>query len=276
MDSSNGGRTSAWRSAAIVGLLGILTTAPFYVWIYRLQSRDSSAAAIGMPSMHMNQMGVFWAFPVLQATGLAALVWAYAGVALGLTRSGRRMRWLPLSRRQTDRLHRQISVLVIALILVHALATAFDAMGDSLVSVFVPWQASWQAAVLAYNLGIFAFYLAVLLGPTYYLRDTIGVRTWRLAHRFALVVYVLSVWHTLIIGADIKYYNWVRPLLWVAQIPLLVLFIRRLLHPAARSRNGVWSGAVRYGLACASAAAAVGIVVILANGSYASVVHSIQ
>lgn len=294
------------QSALVVAVLGVSTVIPFTVWIYRLQSQDRSAAALAMPAMHMERMGVFWAFPLLQAAGLAALLWAYLGVALGLAQSGRPLRWLPLAKGQVDRLHRQISLLVIGLIAVHVVATTFDAMGDDLKTVLVPWQESWTAAVFAYNLGIFAFYLALLLGPTYYLHGRVGARAWRFAHRFVLVVYVLSVWHTLILGADVEHYGWVRPAIWLVQLPLLVLFARRLAQPPRgprrlsvpaptvgppagsrparepvpapelvtwRDRMGV---AVRCVLAAACVAAAVGIVVIVAGGQYASLVRTIQ
>jgi len=273
--SSAPARPRAWRLPAGIALLGLLTAAPIYAWIAVLQSQGHSAAALSMPSMNMNRMGVFWAFPVLQASGLAALLWAYAGVALGLAESGRTMRWLPLRRRDLDRLHRYISLLVIGLIVVHLIATVFDAMGDSLMTVLVPQQESWTAARWAYDLGIFAFYLALLLGPTYYLRRFIGTRAWRFAHRFVVVVYVLSVWHTLIIGADVQHYGWMRPALWLAQVPLLALLCYRLIAPAARSR-GPAGAATRYGVAVASAGAVIAIVTIVAAGHIDTVVQSIQ
>jgi hypothetical protein len=264
-----------WRHAALIGGLGLCTVIPFLAWIAGLQAQDRSAAALSMASMHMNRMSVFWAFPILQAAGIAALIWAYAGVALGLTESGRGIAWLPLRRRELDRLHRHISVLVIVLIAIHALATAFDAMGDSLATVLVPGQESWGAAKWAYDLGIIAFYLALLLGPTYYLRRRIGPRAWRFAHRFVVVVYILSVWYTLILGADVEHYGWVRPFIWLVQIPLLALLGWRLTHPASRGRTR--SGAViRYGLTAVCAAAAIGIVIAVGTGGYASLVASIQ
>lgn len=265
------------RSAVVVAALGVLSTLPFYLVIAHLQAQGRSAAAIGMADMPMANMSVYWAFPVLQASGIAALLWAYAGVALGLAESGTGLRWLPLSRAAADRLHRHISLLVLALILVHAVATALDAMGDGFSSAFVPWQQSWDAAVLAYNVGIFALYLAILVGPSYYLRRRIGPSRWRFLHRFAAVVYVLSVWHTLLLGLDFTYYPWVRPLTWLAQIPLLLLFAHRLLRPARRSqRGGGWAG-VRYGLAgiaILAAAAIAGLVVTGHSGWPARVGHN--
>ena len=274
-------RSGSLRSGAIVAGLGFLTFLPLYIWIYNLQAQDKSPAALDMASMHMNRMNIFWSFPILQASGLAALMWAYVGVLLGLMVSGRNVSWFPLTKTQTNRLHRQISLLVIGLILVHAVATAFDAMGDNFKSAFIPWQATWTAATFGYNLGIFALYLALLLGPTYYLRGKLGVRTWRFAHRFTLVIYILSVWHTLILGADIAYYSWIRPFIWLAQIPLLVLFMRRLLQPAHTVKNSsagtqAWVKAIRYGLVALSGAAIVAVVVIVVTGNSAGFVHSLQ
>jgi methionine sulfoxide reductase heme-binding subunit len=261
-------RARAARSAVTVAALGVASMLPFNMVIYHLQAQGRSAAAVAMGSMHMDRMSQFWAFPILQASGIAALIWAYAGVLLGLLESGTKPAWWPWRRERTDRIHRQISLLVIGLILVHAVATAYDAMGDGWMAAFVPWQQSWGAAVLGYNTGIFALYLAVLVGPTYYLRRRIGPVRWRFVHRFALVVYILSVWHTLLLGVDFSYYPWVRPLTWVAQIPLLALFIRRLARPARRGEGTAraWTSAIRYALIAASAAAVAAIVALVVTG----------
>ncbi|MGH3094390.1 MAG: DUF5134 domain-containing protein [Streptosporangiales bacterium] len=153
----------------------------------------------------------------------------------------------------------------------HVVATAFDAMGDGFLSAFVPWQQSWGASVFAFNIGIFALYLAILVGPTYYLRRRIGPVRWRFLHRFALVVYILSVWHTLLLGLDFTYFPWVRPLTWLAQVPLLLLFTRRLLRPARRGRSPGGAArltalAVRYGLAGLGVTAAAAIVALVVSG----------
>jgi len=253
MDEALGTRSrrsssSGLRSGLIVALAGFLSVVPFYVWIHHLQVQGKSAAALAMPDMHMSQMDKYWSFPILQATGLAALIWAYTGVALGLLESGRRISWVPLSRSQIDRLHRQIGLLVLALMGVHVVATAFDAMGDSWRTATIPWQwanQGWPQAVTGYTTGIVAFYLALLLGPTYYARKALGVARWRFLHRFTLVVYLLSLWHTMILGLDVSHYGWVRPFVWLMQIPLLYLFARRLRMPAAADRTPPGARSVR-------------------------------
>jgi hypothetical protein len=91
--------------------------------------------------------------------------------------SGKNISWFPFKKAQFNQVHRQISLLVIALMLIHAIATAFDAMGDNFITVFIPWQEGWKEAIFGYNLGIFALYLAILIGPSYYLRGKLGART---------------------------------------------------------------------------------------------------
>ena len=264
----------AMRSAVIITVAGVAVTLALYVWIARLQAHNDSPAAISMSSMHMNNMTKYWSFPVLQASGLAGLAFAYLGAILGLQQSGRAASWFPLSYRQIDQVHRQLSLLVIGLVAVHVLATALDAMGDSWKTVLIPGQwasLGWPQAVWGYNIGIFAVYLLVLVAPTFYLRRMIGVRRWRFLHRFVLVFYGLSLWHALILGLDIGAYSWVRPAIWVLQVPLLILLIRRLRSPL-RSDRKMSPGrhlavlAVRYGLQAASAAAIVAIASLVLTG----------
>ena len=264
----------AARSAAIITITGVAVTMVLYVRIARLQAHNRSPAAVAMSSMHMNNMTKYWSFPVLQASGLAGLLFAYLTAILGLQQSGRAVSWFPLSYRQIDRAHRQLSLLVIGLVAVHVLATALDAMGDSWKTVLIPgqWAAQgWPQAVWGYNAGIFAIYILVLVAPTFYLRHMIGIRRWRFLHRFVLVFYGLSLWHALILGLDIGHYPWLRPVIWLLQVPLLALFIRRLRSPL-RSDHKLPPGrrlavtAVRYGLQAASAAAIIAIAALVLSG----------
>jgi methionine sulfoxide reductase heme-binding subunit len=223
---------SSTKSAWSVTTIGAISFFALYAFIYHLQSHDKSAAALGMSSMHMNKMSTFWSFPILQASGLVGLVAAYLAVLLGLQQSRKVAGWFTLDYRSIDSLHRHIALLTLGLVIIHAVSTVFDAMGDSWRTVF--WfngwanaKTGWPAAVWGYDLGIIAFYTFLLLGPTFYLRRKIGVQNWKYLHRFILIFYIGSVWHSLILGLDMSYYKWVRPLLWLLQIPLLWLFAKR-------------------------------------------------
>jgi DMSO/TMAO reductase YedYZ heme-binding membrane subunit len=268
-------RARRWSlvSGICVAAVGTVSTALLAVFIWHLQAKNQSPAALAMADMHMTDMGRFWAFPVLQASGLTGLLFAYISVLLGLQQSARALPGLPLSYRQIDRLHRQISLLVIGLVIVHVAATAMDAMGDNVKTVLIPWAEyqSWPDAAWGYTLGIVALYALLIVAPTFYVRRLIRTARWRFLHRFVLVFYGLSVWHALILGLDMSYYGWIRPVTWLVQIPLLALFIRRLLFPIrassklAESRLIAIKG-VRYGLVALSTAGIAASIAIVASG----------
>jgi sulfoxide reductase heme-binding subunit YedZ len=172
---------------------------------------------------------------LLQASGIVALVWAYAGLVLGLVisirqparRGGRprRMGWRPA----VVNWHRQLNVAVVALTLLHALVYGIGVPGGSLLVALVPWTAKVDG--LGYTLGVLSLYLAVLLGPSYYLRRYIGRRVWLVAHQLAAVSYALSLWHALFLGSDFRLTGIGRTLVAVLQVPLLALIVLRLRRP---------------------------------------------
>jgi DMSO/TMAO reductase YedYZ heme-binding membrane subunit len=254
-------RQTVWSRFGVV-VTAVVATAGIYGWTLDLQAHGRSAAALNMSDMGMTDIGKYWSFPVLQATGLIGLVFAYVSVVLGLLQSGRMARRSATTYRLINQIHRQTSLTVIGLVLVHITATVYDAMGNSWQTVLVPGAIAatgWPEAVWGFNAGIIAFYTLLLVAPTFYFRSTIGMRRWRFLHRFALVFYGLSVWHTLILGLDVSYYAWIRPTLWLAQIPLLAMLITRV-RGAAHSRT-------TRPIAAASGAAIVAILLIVATGN---------
>jgi hypothetical protein len=194
---------------------------------------------------------------LVQASGIVALIWAYAGLVLGLLigirpvhgRSGRQP-----SRRNSRpgrsvilALHRQLNLVVLALVLLHALVFALGMPGGSLLVAFVPGISGPQS--LGYTLGVLALYLALILGPSYYLRNRIGRRTWLLAHQLAALSYAVALWHALALGTEIRIEGVARTLTWALQIPLLMVIVLRLFRPrrpadqlSATLRRGRYSG----------------------------------
>lgn len=172
---------------------------------------------------------------LLQASGIVALIWAYLGLVLGLVISirqpgrrgggARRMAWRPA----VVSWHRQLNVAVVALTLLHALVYGLGVPGGSLLVALVPWTAKVDG--LGYTLGVLSLYLAVLLGPSYYLRRYIGRRAWLVAHQLAAVSYALGLWHALFLGSDFRLVGIGRVLAAILQVPLLALIVLRLRRP---------------------------------------------
>jgi len=262
------------RSATVVAVIGVAATLAVAARIYALQSAGRSAAAIAMAAdMNMRDVKTFWSFPLLQASGLIGLLFAYVAALLGLWQANLKAAGR-IPKRWLEPLHRHVALIVVGLVIAHMLTTSLDAMGDSWRTVLIPgtWaQKGWPQAVTGYNTGIAAAYVLLLVAPSFYLRGFFGARRWRVLHRLVLVFYLLSIWHAMILGLDLAYYAWLRPLIWLAQIPLLILLMRRLYRSIMTSptRIGLRALLVRSacaGLFLASAAATAGVLFIVLTG----------
>ncbi|MER5493588.1 ferric reductase-like transmembrane domain-containing protein [Streptomyces sp. NPDC002490] len=234
------------RAGFLDGSVALLVTAAVFVLIYvRIKAGTSSTLTV-MP--FMADAGAFWLYFLSQAFGWSALLWAWGTVILGLLLSGPRPARLPWSVARLERLHRTTSLNTIALIAAHALLFAaelirydsdawYAATATAFVETFVPGGYDSGTGRIAIPIGQAALYLAIPLGLLFYVRHRIGPKTWRVLHRFVLVVYVLSVWHTLLYGTNVWYDGWFRTAVWLLQLPVAALFLARLLRPARRSQR---------------------------------------
>ncbi|MGA5550787.1 ferric reductase-like transmembrane domain-containing protein [Streptomyces pseudogriseolus] len=263
----------------------VVTAAVFAFFWARMESGDSATVAV-MP--FMDDAGTYWMYLLSQAFGWSALLWAWGTVMLGLLLSGPRPARLPVPRQTLERWHRTTSLTTTALMFAHALMFAAELvryearsgwagrLWAGFADTFVPgWYDSGTGRV-AIPIGQGALYLAVPLGLLFYVRHRIGANTWRRLHRFVIVVYVLSVWHTLLYGTNVWYGEWPRTVLWLLQLPVAVLLLLRLLRPARRAERlgavgdrggGSLPGwVVRAAGRVVAVAVVVGLVVVVASG----------
>ena len=185
-------------------------------------------ALLEMP--RMMRTGGIWPYTASQAVGWAALLWSWITILFGVSLPvWSRTRRLGI-REIAERLHRSTSLTVVGLIVIHAVLLIWDRMGDNLGTVFVPWMTHYLPGRFPQALGIISFYLAVLVGPSFYLRDRFGPRTWRLLHRYIIpAVYMLAVWHTFLYGSDVRLHNPLWTVLWALQVPIVAAFVVRVL-----------------------------------------------
>ncbi|GAA2443272.1 ferric reductase-like transmembrane domain-containing protein [Streptomyces glaucus] len=274
------------RAALPDASAAVVVTAAVFAFLYaRMEWGDSATTAV-MP--FMDDPGTYWMYLLSQAFGWSGLLWAWGTVMLGLLLSGPRPARLPVSRQVLERWHRTTSLTTTALMFAHALMFAAElvryearlAWAERLwagfADSFVPGWYDSGTGRIAIPIGQGALYLAIPLGLLFYVRHRIGANTWRRLHRFVIVVYVLSVWHTLLYGTNVWYGEWPRTVLWLLQLPVAVLLLARLLRPARRAerlgaprrREGVslpgW--AVRAAGRAVAGAVVVGLVVVVASG----------
>ena len=107
--------------------------------------------------------------------------------------------------------HQWTALVGLVAIAVHGITLLGDAFLDpGLAGIAVPFVI--DHAPLWTGLGVTGGWLAAILGLTYWARERIGPRLWRQLHKATLLVYVLSVAHTLGAGTDAGE-PWMRVLL---------------------------------------------------------------
>ncbi|AOS63704.1 ferric reductase-like transmembrane domain-containing protein [Actinoalloteichus hymeniacidonis] len=246
-DRTPTGFTADLRGSLLDLGIALLITASVFVFLY-LRVRAGRSDTVSVIS-YMADADRYWVYFLSQAFGWSALLWAYLAVVLGLLVSGPKPGWLRWRTPRIERLHRTTSLSVLSLMAAHALLYAVqvvrdraaEAWGDrvfgAFVRAFVPGGHDGSTGWIAMPIGQAAFYLAIPLGLAYYFRRRIGSRAWRILHRFIIVVYALSVWHTLLYSTNVWYEGWPRTVLWLLQVPIVLLLLWRLIQPARRGER---------------------------------------
>ena len=137
-----------------------------------------------------------------RSTGAVALLLLTLSVALGVTGISRfsSPRW---PRFVLDSLHRNVSLLALAFLLVHILTAVLDSFAPiSLVDAFVPFAGSYRPFWL--GLGAIAFDLLLAVMLTSIVRRRLGYGAWRATHWLAYACWPIALLHGLGTGSDVK------------------------------------------------------------------------
>jgi methionine sulfoxide reductase heme-binding subunit len=135
-----------------------------------------------------------------RAAGLSAYVVLVVNMALGLALS------LSLPERWVKKwrlfdLHQVSGLMVVGLLALHVFALLGDAyIGYTLPELLVPFLSPYRPWPVA--LGILGFYLTLVVTFTFYVRQWIGRRTWRLIHYGSFAVFALGLLHGILSGTD--------------------------------------------------------------------------
>ena len=163
---------------------------------------------------------------VSDASGIVALVLISLSVLLGLAMAARVLQ-RPSLKHGAARLHEHIALASLFAIAAHGLALLGDHwLKPGWRGITVPFALTYRPGFT--GIGIIAGYLAVLLGPSFYLRRRIGVRRWRKLHRATVLVWALSAVHALGAGSDAAR-PWLRAVVLVPVAPIVYLLVVRTL-----------------------------------------------
>jgi sulfoxide reductase heme-binding subunit YedZ len=165
---------------------------------------------------------LFWI--TSRAAGIAALVLSSLSVCVGLSMGGRLMKGRGPDLRAT---HEALSLATLAALLVHGISLIGDSyLHPTIADVAVPFVSGYMTVWT--TIGILAFWAMLILGISYYARSRIGMRRWRVLHRFTALAWLLGLAHSLGEGTDAGQ-TWFLAMTAIVVLPALCLLAVRWL-----------------------------------------------
>jgi methionine sulfoxide reductase heme-binding subunit len=137
-----------------------------------------------------------------RGTGAVALVLLTASVVIGIVGTVRvaTARW---PRFAIDSVHRDVSLLVLVVLVIHIVTSVLDGFAPiTLLDGVIPFVSGYRPLWL--GLGTLAFDLLVAIAITSVVRRRLGYRAWRTVHWLAYASWPVAVVHGLGTGSDIK------------------------------------------------------------------------
>jgi hypothetical protein len=160
-----------------------------------------------------------------RGTGAVALVLLTASVVIGILGSVRFVaeRW---PRFAIDAVHRDVSLLVVVVLVIHIVTSVLDGFAPiTLLDGVIPFNSPYRPLWL--GLGTLSFDLLVAIAVTSILRRRLGYRAWRAVHWLAYASWPVAVLHGLGTGSDVKQW-WMLALTVVCVMAVLVAVFARI------------------------------------------------
>ena len=162
-----------------------------------------------------------------RGTGAVALVLLTASVVIGIVGSVRVVtaRW---PRFAIDAVHRDVSLLVVVVLVIHIVTSVLDGFApitllDGVIPFVTPYRPLWL------GLGTLAFDLLLAIAVTSLVRRRLGYRAWRTVHWLAYASWPVAVLHGLGTGSDVKQW-WMLALTVICIVAVLAAVWTRIAH----------------------------------------------
>jgi hypothetical protein len=165
----------------------------------------------------------------------------------------RRLTTTRIPRFVIDGLHRFVSLMVVAMVVLHVLTSLLDSFAPiRLVDAVVPFVSAYRPVWL--GLGALAFDLLIALTLTSILRTRLGYRSWRAVHWLAYACWPVAFVHGLGTGSDIRG-GWMLVISLACAVAVVLALLWRI--------TGGWPDRLRLRLGAGAALASAGIALAL-------------
>ena len=183
-----------------------------------------------LPSMATSLIGAspkaYWYLS--RATAFVSLSILWISMALGIGISNKMARLWP-GAPAAFAIHEYVSLLGLAFALFHALILLGDHyINFTVAQIFMPF-ATVGYRPLWVGIGQIGFYVWLIVNVSFYIRRSIGQKTWRLIHYLSFVMYLMGLLHGLFSGTD-SHATWAQWYYWISGGSLLFLLFYRIVH----------------------------------------------
>jgi len=163
-----------------------------------------------------------------RATAFVSLTILWISMALGLGLSNKMARVWP-GAPVTFAIHEYVSLLGLAFALFHALVLLGDHyINFTIAQIFMPFSTTDYRPTWV-GIGQIGFYIWLIVALSFYVRSSIGQKTWRVIHYLSFAMYLMGLIHGLFSGTDTTS-NWAGWYYWISGGSLLFLFIYRMIN----------------------------------------------
>jgi sulfoxide reductase heme-binding subunit YedZ len=157
---------------------------------------------------------------VTRAAGLIAYLLLWLSTAWGIAVSSKIFDPV-LQGAFTYDFHQFLSLLSIGFVVVHVVVLLADRyLPFSVAAILVPFVAPYRPVWV--GIGVIGLYLTLLVSITFYIRQRIGMKTFRTIHLLSFVAYVFAAMHGLMAGTDSSL---VTTQLMYASTTLVIVFL---------------------------------------------------
>jgi len=171
-----------------------------------------------------------------RASGIVSFTILWISMALGLGITNKMARLWP-GAPSAFAIHQYTSLLGLAFAIYHGLVLMGDHFVDfSLPRLLIPFSISYETFWV--GLGQVCFYIWLLVVMSFYLRQRIGQKTWRLIHYVNFVIYVMAFLHGVRSGtdSDIQFVAW---FFWISGASLVLLLAYRIYELSLKRRIAI-------------------------------------